>query len=682
MSAPKYIVQANRQSDGEVMHERNASWCIAFVRYKEPTAAYNPGNSRAEVKPILVIENDCLAVTVTNSKSSFGKNASMTFRAGEVFYPGAVAPGDWCFIWMSDYQDDIDKIIDSLNALNAGRTPSTPLSNWFSGLKFAGRVTEAGFNDAVSGNGIRPYVQTIQAQAFLEFASSIYYTEMAQYIFTQSFGNQDTGVGVLQQNGLETALHDMAGKFVRFFTNTDTFVQLYPPPDIAIAFYMVITMGINAADAVAGINLPNIGVLNDAIEVPAVVAKILGKPGATKLWQLLNVYLGVQQYQTDSNTPWENFAPVADVFPNEINPVFFKTPTRLKGWVPFYPVPWDNKSLWSVLNQYLNPCLNELYTVLRCDEFGFIRPTVVAREQPFGTQLFNHLQNKKILPIAPVDASQQGSRPLSLQISGQNQPQLNQSQVSQQLQTQYQKFAGESAFNHGDEEVRGRFDTHPRWVIDESMIRGVNLATYEQDRVNFVQVWGRNSFNTIGPPGLNQASIVELDKEAQLSGGNMVSDDQDIKRNGLRANVVESPFDYPVPLNSRASYWARIRADWLFNGHMKARGTITCNGIREPICEGDNTQVRGVVLHIQDVVHTGQIEGGVKSFTTTLTVLNGILANSLDNNQIPSYIYHQGPSADKQQYIPGTTDIQHTTKSNRDFDGERGNGETESGGSA
>jgi hypothetical protein len=242
--------------------------------------------------------------------------------------------------------------------------------------------------------------------------------------------------------------------------------------------------------------------------------------------------------------------------------------------------------------------------------------------------------------------------------------QQNRVTTAGQTPNEQQFVKGPTAFDHPSEDVRAQFGQQPRWVIDESMIKQVKVSTREQDRVNFVQVWGRNQLLNYGPPSAtNSSNSIEEDRQAQLSAGNMVADDNDIKRNGLRVNQAESPFDYPLPFNSRAPLWARMRADWLFNGHLKAQGNVVLNGVREPIAEGDNCEVRGIVYHIQDVTHEGSIAAsGRKSFTTTLTIFNGITAQSLDSGKLPSYLIHQGPDANAQKFIPGLTEIENTTR--------------------
>ena len=151
--------------------------------------------------------------------------------------------------------------------------------------------------------------------------------------------------------------------------------------------------------------------------------------------------------------------------------------------------------------------------------------------------------------------------------------------------------------------------------------------------------------------------------ELQFNSGNFVDDNLDVRRNGLRAVIKESEYDYSTTSGSQAGFWARMNADWLFNGHLKSSGSVSLYGVVAPICEGDNVQARGVVYHIENVSHSGSLgSDGKKSFNTILTVSNGILASSLtgeDQKTFPSYPCHsRNTYRPNIQYTPGLTDVQ------------------------
>jgi hypothetical protein len=220
----------------------------------------------------------------------------------------------------------------------------------------------------------------------------------------------------------------------------------------------------------------------------------------------------------------------------------------------------------------------------------------------------------------------------------QQQPGENQNDVAErQSKLTYGQPGTVVPFPKGSELYsRTLFAEVPKWVIDETVIKSVNTSCNEANRINFVQVWGRSSGAEfcgvradIGGP--------EALKAAQALAGNWVCDKSDVTRNGLRTDIVESQFDVlPDKGQTLAGVWAKKRADWLFNGHLKPSGTITLLGVVEPICEGDNCLVRGIVYHIENISFQCSLSpGGIRSFDTVLTVSNGLANKGLMNSKNP-----------------------------------------------
>lgn len=660
MPAPSFTVIANRDSAEEPgSHQVNPSWCVAFVRYEEPASAYGTQVDLSKTKPLLIVDNDCVSVTISGQKSQFAKAASLQMKLGDVYYPGAIAAGDWVFIWMADYQDNIDRVVSALeNLRDTGSLGGVSVNDFESGFKFVGRVAEVGSLEQIAGQN-KVVTQRVACQAFTEFLSSVYFTAAAQAFFTKQVGNLNVQTASnLVTNGMDTALSNLGQGFTQFFNRTNDQVLQYPPPDAAIAFYLTVALGINKDNPVTQqvSSASGQGVIGDAVDVPPTVAQILGKPNAKKVWQLLNVYLGVQQYAVRGSDVPTNFAPITDRIMNASQePVFFSSPYRCKGWVPFYPTPWDNKPLWSVLREYLNSPINEMYTVFRVDQFNKIVPTLMVREQPFGTNLFFQIKNRKVqLPGAKDSTPNNGKTKFSKDQTG----------------------SDRSSSSGNQEQIRADYATHPRWVIDESMIKVWDVKTSEANRVNFVQVWGTSTNLDIISPALQgrgDPGAMERYKDQQLAAGNMVADDADIRRHGLRANVEETSLDNPVPGQSSSPFWAKMRADWLLNGHLKAEGGISLNGVEHPICEGDNLEARGIVFHIESVSHQGTIgQDGKREFMTTVQVRNGIMAYSLDTpGHLPAYLPQQGSDPNQIVGLPGATVVNTSRSAFRDSLGDQ-----------
>lgn len=708
MSAPRYTVTAREpggwnKDTASTKKDRNPSWVVSFVRFKTPGVMFRGDEDPFQERPMLVVENDCVNVDVSNPKSSFAKTAQLTMKIGEIYYANAVAPGDWVFIWMSDQQDDMEQILDRLmnnqNGTNRRLEKSDnniQLNNWYSGLKFVGRVHSVPAAHTISAGGQQMLAQTINCQAFLELASSVYYTFVAQNVITldqaakgaagatefytkeiAKIGKDNAVAPNTSQpqksvsNGLEAALTNLSHAFDNFYRRTDGKDEITgdSSPEAVIGLLFIITMGIDADKSEVNNAIPGArGTFSDAIGIPQSVSNVLGRRG-TKLWQMYNLYLGMQHYDNTAKTAWEKFSPKFTTETSKKGSVFYRTPTRCKGFVPFLIPPiWDNNSFWAIYSQFLNPVVNEMYTALRINRDGRILPSLIIREKPFSTKLFDHL-----LKIAPLFTPEKTKKVVdSPGVSGVR------SSLTKDDDEQVSGYGKEfKKLQKSSPEITERtmFNNLPRWVIDESVIVGVNTSSSESNRVNFVQVWGRSRGIEFSGANINQ----EVLKQAQFLVPNYVSDSADIKRHGLRADVSETNFDVvSTNLGTISHILCRQRADWLFNGQLKLAGTISLQGVTEPICEGDNVQVRGILYHIEAVQHSGSLDGrGQKTFRTTLTVSNGIVASSLDSKDgIPVYAAGDEVRATTetlatQNNLPGFSDVQNTgTRKGRNEDGE------------
>lgn len=660
---PTYTITSNSEvEDNFGKHDTSPSWVVVFVRYETPVAMFNSG--RADLLKIkdgdpMIIENDCISVSCNNSKSSFIKNCNMTFKAGEVFYINAARPGDWVLVWMVNHQYEADQITETLR----GRA-NRPLSDFNSGLKFMGRVGGVSSADTITTNGVRTVTQSIVAYSFLELASTVYLTSNALKIANPTLNipnsvknpNQTVNESEITKQGFIKMYGKYQGLINEFQNGFNARAQkgLFGyAPDRLIGLLLIFTMGIDksASKPLEGLEYIRAS-FNDAIVVPRIVAQLMGKPKANRLWEFYNVYLGVQDYRT-SGEPWDSFLPsaVRDNKPaqNE-NKVFYSSP-ETDGAIPWSAPVWENQSVWSILQAQLNPVVNEMYTCLRIGPApkgkGRMALTIVVREQPFSSGLYNYIYN--------VDKAAQ-KRKLDKQKAA--------SQPSKAPPSPFDPLRRPSTY----------FCNLPRWIIDDSVITSVITQTRESDRVNFVQVWGDSANAMSAGLNIGEGSVIDALRRTQMNAPNWYVDERDVARSGLRGDVGQSQFDYinDGENGTRTTVWARKRADWLFNGHLKLSGTISCKGILEPICEGDNVEVRGIVYHIEDVTHQGQVQAnGRKTFNTVLQVSRGVLAKSLTSNDaVPEYAFELGGLSKDIEDMPGITDIQYTLQRNRRQDGE------------
>ncbi len=671
MLHPRIHVTANGEKDGDyTKHDRNVSWTVAFIRFAEPASSYAGKRDLKTTLKTLIVENDCVSVNINNSKASFAKTCQLTMKVSNAWYASNVNPGDWVFVWLNDSQDKNNELQAKLGADNF--STQTIYNGFDSGLKFVGRVLNLGAVDTMAASGTRTLTQTVSCQSFLELATSIYYTYISASVINPNLAtptpdaNQTNIDKIAKTAAVQTSLS--AANYLKDFS--DKFISLYSDgnaswsPDSVIGYLFALTMGVDRAKNPTNAFLTNgiTGTFNDSITIPKTVDNLLGRRGASRLCQIYQVILGIQKYKntTDSNMG-RRLSPQLSAT-QTIHDVILQTPDRCKGFVPFYPPSWDNTPIWSILGQYLNPVVNEMYTVLRMNSLGVIMPTVVVRETPFSTGLYNSL-NTRQLSNGDIDS-------LPATIKSKFKPAATDKDVPKSS-VDFKTAAGELD-PHGfgpQSRQRTMFGELPRWVIDESMIQSVQTTTSESRRTNFVQVWGRSAGAEYA--GIAQGAAEGL-KIAQMNAGNYFADIADIQRHGLRAYITESQFDVTTGKGgSESPEWAKLRADWMFNGHLKLEGTISCIGIQQPICEGDNVEVRGIVYHIEAVNHSASIDSsGKKYFTTSLQVSNGMLADGLDGKNPPKYMCHL-PKTRLGNIAPGTTQVQkRASDEKRTDDGE------------
>jgi len=665
----------------QMLYSRSSFWCVCFIPFNEPAAAYNKSLAGAlATKNPIVIVNDCININVQNNKTDFIKSCSMIFKITDVNYQTRVANGDWTFVWIADNKEQIDAIAQSLSN-GHGNIYDAIYNNWNSGLKFVGRVINVNSTDSMAGNGKRAYNTSINAQSFLEMATTIYLMQQSASILTsgqadlssiqlaKALGRTVNTSGASSNKKLNKATFPVYKQYdsqlAAFYKNyAEKRSMNLPTCDVALLVNFIITMGLDTNSAAGqAIKYPwkgdkamgaARGSFSDAIKIPRSVPTILGNPSANYLFELYNIYTGVLKYATKNKTskPWMDFAPTGNNLfgkggMNNREPIWKQSSIPLKGWI-YYQMPnWEGTNIWQLLNTFLNPTINEMYTCLRCDEYNRIRPTIIARERPLGTNLFNLISNTKMSATsANVDISNA----------------FNSSKVPSIAPVGINSKTFE----------RAMFIDNPTWIIDDNMVLSYSVSTSEARRINCTVVWTTSMTDGINGTQVQdniQNSPIETQKELQMIGGNWVTDDNDIARNGLRMDISTSNFDVPGTACNNANFWARMRADWLFNGHLKPSGTIHLVGIQEPICEGDNAQIRGVLFHIDAVTHNASIAAnGDKIWTTTLSVSNGIIASSLlSGSTVPRYINSESNVYKQPDNMPATT-YNYTSAANKEYD--------------
>ena len=359
-------------SDGNSIpiHQTNPAWVLTFLRWAvrdtlrtKPTTKLNYSTT----KNVLVVENDCIQVSVADSKSVLTPSMSATLLITDVNYETDLAPGDFVFVNMLNWEKharrvaDAARNLDNINGINDG----------FKGFFKLQSVRKALLVDPESGT--KRYAVKITGFAFTEFNNSIYFNpnlinsttdkNLGLYLtnITKNWDNLQTAKGLNKiQDMVQFLINSFIGKgFPDNLRKTDASSPLTPNTQ----FYMP-----NGVDDLLGL---------DEVE-------------AAK--DTYNYLFGIQQYSPQAQTLAQGMNPsnIAAVDPTDPtkDSRFIKLSKYVEGTTFTKPEYWNQTKAWAILNQFTNSPLNELYTCFRISPTGSILPTMVFRQIPFTTDNF------------------------------------------------------------------------------------------------------------------------------------------------------------------------------------------------------------------------------------------------------------------------------------------------------
>lgn len=418
-------------------------WIVAVFRMKYPTTFSRaliqiPSVQSASVsssysdavairgKP-LIVTDDCIQLQTQQSKSSYMGSLSATLIDGGVNYLAEIYPGDYVAAWMFNNHDDYQSVLGRLFDFDVN---GIPCNNFKDGFKFLGRVQSLRKNVSQDPNGPRIVRYQLNAVSFEAFDAQVFYdpylTQKIPGISTY-FAKLDESLTKL----IQTQGNAGAGQFSGFSVNAAVpfFLELLLGKGIPD---QLTTPGPEATRITTGLDAPY------SYIVPTQIGQLLGQttPSKTLLryTDILESIVGVQQYAT--TLPTQSLLPPGVDVPTDINEAQasknfspISTSDMLGVFLPQIP-QFTNKSVWSVLQQYLNPSVNELYATLRVNSDGAIMPTLVCRQLPFTSPLLN--------------------------------TQLNVT----------------------------RFLDLPRWGVDPVLVKDVNFGRSDSLRFNFVHIYG------------------------------------------------------------------------------------------------------------------------------------------------------------------------------------------------
>jgi hypothetical protein len=541
-----------------LVNQQSVTWLLTFVRWNVRDTKRTPNADPLSVRDYMIVENDCVQLNVTDSKSTLTPSFQALLKETDINYSDAVHPGDFCFINILTSENDARAVATKVKA-------NQPINEYGDGFKGIFKIQSVRRHIQVDeSTGRKTNFYRINGYAFTEFNNTIY--------FNPNLINQKD----LQSQALFTS--NVSSTWSQLMSKNGT---KYVQELIAFLIQSFIGTGINPkARLINGLVVsPNV-----QFKVPYLVGRLLGithdaAKDSNKFTAVIaakDIYsyiFGIQKYENTGG----NVDPHIGLIPSNLQSVpifggFFYTNTFCQGNTNLKAEYWNQVKMWSILNQYTNSPLNELFTCFRVSPNGRVMPTLVFRQIPFTSEDF------------------------------------------------YTRKLGNPADNTVNSIHTTKFLTLPRWKIDSAAVFSADLGTDEAARINFVQYYAKSNIN-------NKNSELSLETARK----NYIFDDQDIQKSGLRPYIVQNQFDDTPDVVAFSSVnWARILGDATIGGHLKINGSMTVIGISEPIAIGDNLEFDNVVYHLEQIVHNCGIESqtGIKFFRTELSLSHGVNINS------------------------------------------------------
>lgn len=388
-----YDITSEYGSEDDVI-STNPYWVLAVVRYAYPltfnrsklleakdknidSVSFDSDNSiLSKTKPILIIDDDCVNMTISASKGSHCNTLQAVLVHSGTNYLSEILPGDWLMAWIVNSEDKKNEIVEKIKT---GKSAN----EFLDGFKFMGRVQDIRKTLSQSPQGLRTVQYNLSGAGFSEFDSQLYYNphlsmrevSIGQYlarlhvqiseVFAHAANEAQRGKGGIDSNlAIPTLMKVLIGEGI--------------PNDFAIRGGLQLGDGLVSTEEAPY-----------AYHVPEEIGRILGvtvktkKTGAYSYADVIDLVQGLQKYS--SNQFPALFHPDGTLSEEKSEANRFYTNYDLKG--NFLPMPneFNGKTVWSILNEYLNPGVNEMYTAIKLSPSGRVMPTLVVRQLPFNS---------------------------------------------------------------------------------------------------------------------------------------------------------------------------------------------------------------------------------------------------------------------------------------------------------
>lgn len=348
--AKPYVKRIDNNSEDS--HQTSPHWLITFVRFStRDTKNYSTENPTATRNP-LVVENDCISVNVSLSKTNLTPKATLTLLSGDLNYGTAVSPGDFFMVNIVNSSEKAREL-----RIRAGREqPINRIGDGFKGIFKVNTVNKIVQTDPGTGQKILRY--QVAGYGFTEWNNLVY--------FNPTIASDIKQQGLLYQ--MSKDLLEIIGNKV----NVQEVLEKLP--------HIILGKGIDS-------NIDINSVTKTPYLIPGVVFKLMGyrKDGEKKKGinaiDLYKILIGVWGNNISGTSVKDGFNPNY----KEKNSIQ-KTTKPLTGDVPIQNSPLTGVRLVDLMKRFSNPLINEMYACYRVDrQSGYVLPKMIIRQKPFNT---------------------------------------------------------------------------------------------------------------------------------------------------------------------------------------------------------------------------------------------------------------------------------------------------------
>ena len=336
-------------------HQTSPGYVLSFLRWSNRDTHNYKQEDPLDVRKPLVVYNDAVTVSVSNTKSGMTPTMTATLKGGDINYRTALSTGDFVLVNLLNWETDAKRVRNKAVALQQ----INKLNDGFKGVFKIQSVRRS--LQMVGDKKIVTY--TIHAAGFTEFNNVIYFNPAIAAAF------QESGTRLYST---------LVGDYYQDKLKTEAEVQ-----EIMKDLFEIL---IGKSRRSRNVKVKNFGAVH--FRLPKTLGKLLGRKMEFAS-DLFNYYIGGWGNSKNSQVNTNNIGPLFNPDMKENGaPNMFKAKFDLQGNKEVFMENWNNQTAWSILQNNMNKTMNEMYTTYRLDPNNNVMPSVIVRQKPFTTAHF------------------------------------------------------------------------------------------------------------------------------------------------------------------------------------------------------------------------------------------------------------------------------------------------------